>query len=79
MNNSKFTNWGLTVKTELLRRGKTQTWLEEEITNRTGLYMDDGYMYKILTGRRNAPKVVSAINEILKINAQAHQEPNHIS
>lgn len=79
MNQSKFTNWGLTVKTELLHRGKTQTWLEEEITNRTGLYMDAGYIYKILTGRRKAPKVISAINEILGIKNQAHQEPNHIS
>lgn len=71
MNGSKFTDWGLMVKTKLLHKGKTQAWLEEEITNRTGLYMDDGYIYKILTGQRNAPKVVSAINEILGIKTQA--------
>lgn len=70
MNKSKFTNWGLAVKTELLRIGKTQAWLEEEITRRTGLYMDAGYIYKILTGRRKAPKVTTAINEILGIQAQ---------
>lgn len=79
MNESKFTNWGLTVKTALLRKGKTQAWLEEEITRRTGLYMDAGYIYKILTGRRNAPKIVTAINEILEIKTQAHQKPNRIS
>ena len=79
MNESKFTNWGLTVKTELLHRGKTQAWLEEEITNRTGLYMDAGYIYKILTGRRNAPKIVTAINEILGIKTQAHQKTHRIS
>ena len=71
MNNSKFTDWGLKVKTELLHRGKPQNWLEEEITKRTGLYMDDGYIYKILTGQRNAPKIVSAINEILGIKTNA--------
>ena len=71
MNKSKFTDWGLAVKTELLRKGKTQTWLEEEITKRTGLYADDGYVYKILTGQRNAPKIVTAINEILEINVRA--------
>ena len=71
MNNSKFTDWGLTVKTELLRKGKTQTRLGEEITNRTGLYADDGYIYKILTGQRNAPKIVTAINEILGIKTNA--------
>ena len=67
MNNCKFTVWGLQVKTALLHMGKTQSWLEKEITKRTGLYMDDSYIYKILTGQRNAPKVVSAINAILKI------------
>ncbi len=71
MNKSKFTDWGLTVKTELLHRGKTQRWLEEEVSKQTGLYLDDGYLYKILTGQRNAPKIVSAINEILKIKSQA--------
>lgn len=71
MNKSKFTNWGLTVKTELLHRGETQRWLEEEVTKQTGLYLDDGYLYKILTGQRNAPKIVSAINGILKIKSQA--------
>lgn len=67
MNNSKFTDWGLKVKMELLRMGKEQKWLEEEVTKCTGLYLDSGYIYKILTGQRNAPKIVSAINEILSI------------
>ena len=79
MNKSKFTDWGLAVKTELLRKGKTQSWLESEITSRTGLYMDSGYIYKILTGQRNAPKIVSAINEILKIKTQAHHKTDRIS
>ena len=42
-------------------------WLEEEITNRTGLFADSGYMDKILKGKRNAPKVVQAIRDILEI------------
>ena len=67
MNNSKFTDFGLCVKTELLRQGKWQKWLEEEIANETGLYMDSGYLYKILTGQRNAPKIVDAIRKILNI------------
>lgn len=67
MNNSKFTDFGLCVKTELLRQGKEQKWLEEAVTEKTGLYMDSGYMYKVLTGQREAPKIVSAIREILNI------------
>lgn len=65
MNCSKFSDFGLSVKTELLRRGKEQKWLEEAIKERTGLYVDGGYMYKILTGQRKAPKIVEAIKEIL--------------
>ena len=65
MNCSKFSDFGLCVKTELLRRGKEQKWLEDAVKEKTGLYVDSGYMYKILTGKRNAPKVVAAIREIL--------------
>ena len=69
MNCSKFTDFGLCVKTELLRRGKEQKWLEEQISEKTGLFVDNGYLYKILTGQRNAPKVVKAIREILDMPA----------
>lgn len=67
MNCSKFSDFGLCVKTELLRRGKEQKWLEEAVSEKTGLYVDGGYMYKILTGKRNAPKIVAAICEILEL------------
>ena len=69
METCKYTDFGLCVKTELLRRGKTQKWLEEEVKSRTGLFMDSGYTYKILTGERNAPKIVRAICEILEIQS----------
>ena len=64
----KFTEFGLCVKNKLLRLGKEQKWLEEEINKRTGLFVDSGYMYKILTGQRNAPKIVQAICEIIDIS-----------
>ena len=66
-NLSKFSAFGLCVKTELLRIGKSQKWLEEAVTEKTGLFVDSGYMYKILTGQRNAPNVVTAICEILNV------------
>jgi hypothetical protein len=50
--------------------GKGQKWLEEAVSEKTGLFVDNGYMYKILTGQRNAPKVVAAICEILSIQEQ---------
>ncbi len=71
MNNmSKFSDFGLSVKTELLRRGKEQKWLEEAITEKTGLFVDNSYMYKILTGQRKAAKIVEAICEILNIKEE---------
>lgn len=67
MNLSKYSDFGLCVKTELLRLGKEQKWLEEAVSEKTGLYVDSGYMYKILTGQRNAPKIVTAICELLDL------------
>ena len=67
MNLPKFSDFGLCVKTKLLQIGKNQKWLEEAVSEKTGLYVDGGYMYKILTGQRNAPKIVAAIREILNI------------
>ncbi len=70
MNCSKFTDFGLCVKTKLLQMGKEQKWLVEAVSEKTGLFVDGGYMYKILTGQRNAPKIVAAICEILNIQEQ---------
>ncbi len=67
MNLSKFSDFGLSVKMKLLQNGKEQKWLEEAVSEKTGLFVDGGYMYKILTGQRNAPKIVAAICEILSI------------
>ena len=67
MNMPKFSAFGLQVKIQLLQTGKDQKWLEEAVSEKTGLYVDGGYMYKILTGQRNAPKIVAAICEILDI------------
>ena len=66
-NVTKFSEFGLCVKTKLVQKGKTQKWLAEEITKKTGLYVDSGYMYKILTSQRDAPKVVDAICKILDV------------
>ena len=70
-NLSKFSDFGLLVKAKLLQKNKTQKQLAEEVTNKTGLYVDSGYMYKILTNKRNAPKIVDAICEILSIEKTA--------
>lgn len=67
LNLSKFSDFGLCVKTKLLQTGKDQKWLIEAVAKKTGLFVDNSYLYKILTGQRNAPKIVAAICEILSI------------
>ena len=55
------------VKYRLIDLEKTQKWLEQEITKKTGLFVDSSYLNKIYNGDRNAPKIRAAICEILEI------------
>ena len=64
------TDYGKKIKHKLIDIGKTQKWLQEEVTTKTGLYMDTSYMGKILTGQLSTPKVVSAINRILGLEGE---------
>ena len=57
-----------TVKKRLIDIDKTQRWLCEEVSKKTGLYVDDSLLKKIFDGKLNGTKVVAAINEILNIN-----------
>lgn len=69
---AEYTGFGLEVKTKLLGPPyRTQTWLAEEVSRATGMYVDPAYISKILTGQRNAPKVVQAIRDILGLPADA--------
>lgn len=68
MQKTKLTDFGLCVKTELLRRGMSQTELEKKVSEDTGLFVDGGYMYKILTGQRNPEKIIESVKKILGIS-----------
>ena len=67
---TQFTEFGRDVKKALIDAGETQDWLMKRIKDSTGLFVDNGYIYKILTGQRNAPKIVQAIREILDLPEQ---------
>lgn len=64
---AKLSEFGKDISKRLIDLSKPQTWLIEEVRNKTGLYFDDSYMYKIKTGRLSTPKIVQAICEILDI------------
>ena len=65
---SRLTDYGVAVKKRLIDLDMTQSSLAAAVKVKTGLYVDGGYLHKILTGERKAPNVVSAINEILDLN-----------
>ena len=55
------TEFGKQVKIKLIQMDKPQKWLNEEVIKRTGLYFDDSYLHRIVTGKNSNPKIVSAI------------------
>jgi hypothetical protein len=59
-----------TVLKKLVDLDKNQKWLLSEIHEKTGLYCDNSYLSKILSGQRAAPKIVSAIKEILDLKEE---------
>ena len=71
MGTPKVTEFGLCVKKRLLDLGMTQKELEQIVSERTGLFVDAGYMYKILSGQREAPKISEAIKDVLDIKSQS--------
>ena len=67
MSNSKLTTFGLCVKTEPLKKGMTQEELVTRVKEDTGMFLDNGYLYKILTGNRSPEKIISSIKKILEM------------
>lgn len=66
---AQLTDFGKNVKIRLIMIGQTQTWLIEQVKEKTGMFFDDSYLHKLLVGSRGAPKLVKAICEILEIEA----------
>ncbi len=62
---NKLTDFGKKIKCTLIEKDETQEWLISEVKKRTGLYFDSSYLNKIMTGKMENPKILTAINEIL--------------
>lgn len=62
---AKLCDFGKEIKKRLVDLDQSQEWLIEEVRRDTGLYFDNGYLYKILTGTRSAPRIVQSIRTIL--------------
>lgn len=67
---AKLSAFGKEIKKKLVDIEKSQEWLIEQVRERTDMFFDNGYLYKILTGRRSAPKIIQAIRDILDLTEQ---------
>lgn len=65
---ANLSEFGKSIKIRLIEKGKTQQWLVDEVKSHTGLYFDGGYLYKMLTGKYENPKIVEAIKTILEMD-----------
>ena len=70
MSMAQFAVYGKEIKKRLIDLGRTQTWLIERVREKTGLYFDDSYLYKVPPGKLPTPPIVAAINEILNLPAE---------
>lgn len=67
---AQFTDFGKRVKIALIQRDMTQEELIRLLREKTGMYVDDSYMWKILSGARNPKTLVDTICEILELPAE---------
>lgn len=67
---AQITVFGKAIKKKLVDLERPQKWLIEQVRERTGLYFDDSYLHKIVTGKLESPKIVQAIREILDLPAE---------
>lgn len=72
------TDFGKAVKIRLIEMEKDQTWLIEQVKERTGDYFDSSYLYKLLTGKltgeagwNGKPGKAEIIRDILGIKEEA--------
>ena len=70
---AQITGFGKEVKKKLIDLDRQQAWLIEQVKEKTGLYFDDSYLYKIRTGQLSTPKIVQAIRDVLGLSSNESQ------
>lgn len=74
------TEFGKQIKKRLVDLEQPQTWLIEQVKEKTGKYFDSSYLAKICAGTLTTPGIVGAIKEILsleewmEVNDENHQQ-----
>lgn len=68
------TEFGKSIRKRLVDLDRPQNWLIQQVREKTGLYFDSSYMYKIQTGQLSTPKIITAICELLELE---HPDAQH--
>ena len=66
---TQYSAFSTEVRCALIKRGWNFADLADSVSTKTGKFCDAAYISKILSGKRNAPKIRGAINEILGLEA----------
>lgn len=61
------TDFGVEIKMALIKQNRTHKWLQEQVSEKTGLYFDSSYLHKIMTGKANPEHINAVIREVLGI------------
>ncbi len=64
---TQLNDFGVTVKKRLIDIGKNQAWLIDEGKSRSGKYMDNSYLNRLMTSKATSSPMVETIKEILEI------------
>lgn len=61
-------NLGKSINRKLDDLSETKTWLVGEVAKDSGLYFDDSYLHKIMTGVLATPKIIASISRVLGLD-----------
>ena len=68
------TDFGKSVLKKLIDEDKTTKWLQDEITARTGLFVDASYLNKALTGQYVSPRIIESIVDITGVEYSVNED-----
>lgn len=66
---AKHTEFGKMVKKALIDRERTGAWLVGQVRERSGMYFDDAYLSKLLSGKKESERLEAVIREILGLGS----------
>ena len=66
---TQYSDFSTEVRVALVRRGWNFNDLANAVQEKTSMFCDSAYISRIMSGDRNPPKIIAAIQEILGIES----------